>query len=65
MTVILDFETRSEADLKKVGAWAYSEHPSTEVICACWALDDELIREWVNPRISVAAATRLTDLPHL
>ena len=53
MTVFLDFETRSEADLKKVGAWAYSEHPSTEVICACWAEDDdELIQEWLNPAIS-------------
>lgn len=29
----LDFETYSEADLKKVGAWAYSKHPTTEVIC--------------------------------
>jgi DNA polymerase len=39
-TITLDFETRSYADLKKVGAWAYSEHPSTEVICAAWG-DDE------------------------
>lgn len=31
-----DFETRSRADLKKVGAWAYSEHPSTDIICFCW-----------------------------
>lgn len=35
--VTLDFETRSEADLKRVGAWAYSEHPSTEIICVCWS----------------------------
>jgi DNA polymerase len=28
----LDFETRSRADLKKVGAYKYAEHPSTEVV---------------------------------
>ena len=29
----LDFETRSEVDLKKTGAWVYSQHPSTEILC--------------------------------
>jgi DNA polymerase bacteriophage-type len=29
----IDFETRSAADIKKVGAWIYSLHPSTEVMC--------------------------------
>lgn len=48
MTVFLDFETRSEADLKKVGAWTYSEHPSTEIICASWAIDDGPVHEWTN-----------------
>lgn len=42
----LDYETRSYADLKKVGAWAYSEDPTTEIICVCWALDDGPIRSW-------------------
>jgi len=36
----LDFETRSELDIK-VGAWAYSVHPSTEVLCVSVALGDE------------------------
>lgn len=36
-TVVLDFETRSEANLRQVGPWAYSEHPSTEIICAAWS----------------------------
>lgn len=36
----LDFETRSEADLKKVGAWAYLSHPSTDIICLGWAIGD-------------------------
>jgi len=29
----IDFETRSEADLRTVGAALYSEHPSTDVLC--------------------------------
>ncbi len=36
MKLTLDFETRSEADLTKVGAWEYSMHPSTEVLCVGW-----------------------------
>lgn len=47
MIVTLDFETRSAADLKRVGAWAYSEHPTTEVICLCWKLGgDPTVYEW-------------------
>lgn len=30
---VIDFETASACDLKKCGAWVYSEHPSTEIIC--------------------------------
>ena len=29
----IDIETRSEADLKKVGAYAYATHPSTGIMC--------------------------------
>jgi len=29
---ITDFETKSELDVRDVGAWRYSEHPSTEVL---------------------------------
>jgi DNA polymerase len=45
--VTIDFETRSEADLKKVGAWAYSEDLTTEVICVCWGVGNEPIRTWI------------------
>jgi len=44
--VTLDFETRSYADLQKVGAWSYSEDATTDVICACWGIDDEPIQTW-------------------
>lgn len=36
----LDFETCSAVNLKLVGAHVYARHPSTQVICASYALDD-------------------------
>jgi DNA polymerase len=36
--IFVDFETRSRADLKKIGGRLYAEHPSTEVLCACFTL---------------------------
>jgi DNA polymerase len=35
---VLDYETYSEANLKKVGAFEYSVHPSTEIICMAWRI---------------------------
>lgn len=35
---ILDYETYSEADLKKAGAFEYSVHPTTEILCAAWRI---------------------------
>lgn len=36
----IDFETRSELDLKKVGLWNYARHPSTDVWCVSFAFND-------------------------
>jgi DNA polymerase len=36
MTILLDFESRSRADLQKVGGRNYWAHPSTEAICCAW-----------------------------
>lgn len=44
--ITIDFETKSYADLKKVGGWAYSEDPTTDVVCVCWGVDDQPIQEW-------------------
>lgn len=54
--LILDYETRSEADLKKVGAYEYANHKSTQILCASWRLGiKEQIREeiakGVRPRV--------------
>lgn len=42
----LDLETFSEADLKKVGSYAYAEHPSTEILLAIYAVDDGDVHCW-------------------
>lgn len=34
--LVLDFETRSEADIKKVGAFEYAMHDSTQIMCCAW-----------------------------
>lgn len=41
-----DFETYSDVDLKQVGAWAYSEHPSTRVISWAAKVDDTPPQIW-------------------
>lgn len=44
--LFLDFETFSEADLKKVGSYAYAEHPTTEVLICTYAFDDKPVQVW-------------------
>lgn len=46
--IFIDFETYSDLDLRSVGAYRYAEHPSTEVLCAVTALDDEDPALWVG-----------------
>jgi DNA polymerase len=44
ISITFDFETRSHAQLvgpNSVGAWLYSRHPTTEVLCAAWRVDYE------------------------
>jgi len=38
--IILDVETRSECNIWSTGAWVYSTHPSTQVLCAGYAVDN-------------------------
>lgn len=38
--LVLDYETRSECDLKKSGAYEYARDPSTEILCVGWTLLD-------------------------
>lgn len=39
MHITIDFETYSEAELKKCGAWKYAEHPSTEILCLAYSIN--------------------------
>ena len=42
----VDFETRSECDLKTEGVYNYARHPSTHVLCMSYAFDDEPVQTW-------------------
>lgn len=44
--LFLDTETYSPVDLKKSGAYAYSEHPETEIMICSYAFNDEPVRLW-------------------
>lgn len=44
--LFLDTETYSPVDLKKSGAYAYSEHPETEIMICSYAFDDEPVCLW-------------------
>jgi len=46
MILHLDFETRSEVNLKRTGVYVYAEHPSTKIWCACYAVDDGPVQTW-------------------
>ena len=46
MRLHIDLETRSTVDLRKTGVHVYAQHPSTEVLLACWAVDDEPVQTW-------------------
>ena len=41
-----DFETRSRAVLKTVGAHRYSADPTTEILCVAYAVDDDPVQLW-------------------
>lgn len=50
MTVLhVDIETRSRADLTKIGVYAYAEHESTEITMVAYAFDDSEPRIWYPP----------------
>ena len=44
--ITIDIETKSYCDLKKSGAWSYSEHETTDIICLCYGIDDQPIQAW-------------------
>ena len=45
----IDYETYSDADLTKVGAYRYAEDPSTEVLMLAVGRDDGGVKLWLPP----------------
>jgi DNA polymerase len=56
-----DFETRSRAVLKTVGAHRYAVDPTTEVLCCAFAVDDDPVQLWTPgdpiPAVFIEAAS--------
>ena len=48
--LLIDFETRSHADLRRVGAYRYALHPTTDIICVCFKLGEHEYT-WRNPTL--------------
>jgi DNA polymerase len=46
MPLWLDFETRSNCDLKVAGVYNYARDASTEVLCMSYAFNDEDVQTW-------------------
>jgi len=42
MILLIDLETYAEEDLRKVGAYRYTEHPSFRVLMAGWTAVERL-----------------------
>ena len=42
----LDFETRSECDLKVEGVYNYARHPTTQVLCMSYAYNNDPVQTW-------------------
>lgn len=55
---VLDYETYSEAPLKKTGAFEYAAHPSTEILCVAWRIGT---RETLPSAQTKTWAPRLAD----
>lgn len=46
MKLHIDFETRSAADLRRVGVYRYAEDPTTSVLCLSYRFDDGPVQRW-------------------
>jgi len=58
-TLHRDYETRSNANLPKVGVDKYAADPSTEVLCAAYAVDDDPAQVSLTPSERIHFGKRL------
>jgi DNA polymerase bacteriophage-type len=63
-----DYETRSKANLKKVGLHVCANDPTTEIICIAFAVDDGPVQRWFPgdpiPEVWFEAAANLNWTAH-
>jgi DNA polymerase len=70
MIVHIDLETKSEADLTKVGVHKYADHPSTDVWCVCWSVESAGTENEINvwypgqPIPAIFAGRQFTGVAH-
>lgn len=58
----VDVETKSEVNLITQGAYNYAKHPSTDILCICFAEDDGEVQQW-HPGLGLNATfNRLMEL---
>ena len=55
----LDFETRSECDLKTAGVYNYARHDTTEVLCMSYAIDDGPVQTWRPGQLMPVITTQI------
>lgn len=59
--ITIDFETRSEADLKALGPWNYAAHPTTEILMLAIKVNDEDPLIWL-PTSTAAQGLQLAQM---
>lgn len=65
-TISLDWETRSEIELKTRGLDVYSSHPSTQVLMGAYAFDGGKVNHWdANDRALPAELKEALEDPHV
>lgn len=52
MMLYIDFETRSRCDLQREGLYRYAKHPSTDVLCVAYAIDDGPVQSVRQPNLA-------------
>lgn len=57
--ITLDFETKSELDVRKVGADVYAQHPSTEILCMSFSLQRKHARYSWAPFLGASSSVLL------
>jgi DNA polymerase len=61
-TLHIDFETRSVVNLRKTGVYVYAAHPTTDVWCAAWAIDDGPVGLWIpNGLLDIPIGTAVRE----